>query len=117
VTLAATSSPADTLPHTSRMAGDRRAPAPVRTCVACRTERAKGDLARLVRGADGSVAFDASGRRPGRGAYLCRDGACWQLAVKRGAIERALSVRLTDDLRRLLEEGDIGGIDGGPHGA
>ncbi|HVH63015.1 MAG TPA: YlxR family protein, partial [Candidatus Dormibacteraeota bacterium] len=43
---------------------------PVRTCVACRQEAGKGQLVRFVRSPQGAVALDASGRAPGRGAYL-----------------------------------------------
>jgi uncharacterized protein len=74
--------------------------------VACRTERQKRDLVRVVRGPDGSVSFDASGRVAGRGAYLCADGSCWQAALKRRSIERALDTALPAELRRRLEQPD-----------
>lgn len=67
---------------------------PVRTCVACRIERPKRELVRLVRGADGSARVDPTGKLNGRGAYLCRDAECWTLAERRRALERALEVKL-----------------------
>ena len=70
---------------------------PTRTCVACRTERPKRDLVRLVRGDDGSVAVDTTGKLNGRGAYLCRDPACWTQAQRRKAVERALKVSLDEE--------------------
>ncbi len=78
---------------------------PVRTCVACRTERQKRDFVRIVRGPDGSVSLDRSGRAAGRGAYLCADGSCWSAALKKKSIERALSVALPAEVRATLEAG------------
>ena len=78
---------------------------PIRTCVACRTERQKREFVRVVRAPDGTVSLDASGRANGRGAYLCADGSCWTAALKKKAIERALGVALPADVRAQLEGG------------
>jgi uncharacterized protein len=88
---------------------------PLRTCIACRTERQKRDLVRIVRSPDGSVALDLTGRAHGRGAYLCADGSCWSTALKKGSIQRALSAPLPADLQARLQQADpltIGGING-----
>jgi predicted RNA-binding protein YlxR (DUF448 family) len=69
---------------------------PSRTCVACRTERPKRELVRLVRDASGGVVADLTGKLNGRGAYLCQDPACWTLAQRRKALERALKVSLDE---------------------
>lgn len=90
---------------------------PARTCVACRTERQKRDLIRIVRTPDGNVVMDLSGRLAGRGAYLCADGSCWSIALKKSALERALDVQLPADLRSRLESGDLALLPGGAHGA
>jgi predicted RNA-binding protein YlxR (DUF448 family) len=58
--------------------------------VTCRTARPQRDLLRIVRTPDGSVTLDASGRTPGRGAYVCRDAACIAGATGRGLLSRAL---------------------------
>ena len=92
-------------------------PAPMRTCVACRTERPKRELVRVVRRPDGSVALDASGRSAGRGAYLCADGACWSAALKKHSLERALEASLPPDLRAQLAAGDPLIIEGGIRGS
>jgi predicted RNA-binding protein YlxR (DUF448 family) len=63
---------------------------PIRTCVACRTERQKRDLVRIVRTTEGEVTLDATGRMNGRGAYLCPNPECLKLAVKRRALDRSL---------------------------
>ncbi len=63
---------------------------PVRTCVACRQEAGKGAMVRIVRRPDGGAAVDQSGQADGRGAYLHKDAACIEMALKRKALERAL---------------------------
>ncbi|MEA2645425.1 MAG: uncharacterized protein QOE92_508 [Chloroflexota bacterium] len=75
----------------------KRAHQPTRTCVACRRNRPKRELVRLVRTQGGAVEVDAGGKIDGRGAYLCPDPACWTLAERRRAVERALSVSLDAD--------------------
>ena len=82
---------------------------PTRTCVACRTERQKREFVRVVRAPDGTVSIDTTGRANGRGAYLCADGSCWSVALKKKAIERALSASLPADVRAHLEGGTVNG--------
>ncbi len=72
----------------------RRKHVPQRTCVACRETKAKRDLVRVVLLAEGGITVDETGKRNGRGAYLCRDQACWEQALKGGALNRALHVNL-----------------------
>ena len=66
---------------------------PQRTCVACRQTNAKRQLVRVVRGPDGSVTIDPSGKRSGRGAYLCASAECWQAGLTRGILPRALKIQ------------------------
>jgi predicted RNA-binding protein YlxR (DUF448 family) len=73
---------------------------PLRTCVACRKVRPKRELIRLVRISDGSVEFDTSGKRAGRGAYLCPE--CWDVGLKDSQLKRALRTTLTPDNREQL---------------
>ncbi|MFC1871740.1 RNase P modulator RnpM [Chloroflexota bacterium] len=75
---------------------------PQRTCVACREVNGKRELIRLVRTADGGVEIDATGRKAGRGAYLCRSWQCWENGLKSGRLEHALKVSLTGDRRQQL---------------
>ena len=76
---------------------------PTRTCVACRTERQKREFIRIVRAPDGTVSIDDTGRANGRGAYLCADGSCWSVALKKKAVERALGTAMPADVRPHLE--------------
>ena len=75
---------------------------PQRTCVACRKVDAKRELIRLVRIADGSVEIDTSGKKTGRGAYLCRAQDCWEAGLKSGRLEYTLRTTLSQDNRRKL---------------
>jgi predicted RNA-binding protein YlxR (DUF448 family) len=78
---------------------------PQRTCIACRKIDSKRGLTRLVRLPDGHVAIDPTGKRAGRGAYLCAERGCWEAALKRKAVERALKIETVDaDDRRMLAE-------------
>jgi len=68
---------------------------PERTCIACRTPRPKRQLVRIVRTSEGLVQIDESGKQNGRGAYLCRCQTCWEQALKRGALNRALRITVS----------------------
>jgi uncharacterized protein len=72
--------------------GSRPRHVPQRTCVACRQTSAKRYLVRVVRAPDGSVTIDPTGKRSGRGAYLCDSPECWQAALNRGVLPRALKI-------------------------
>ena len=88
----------------ARTVAPRRVPS--RTCVACRTVRPKRELMRVVRTPAGEIILDASGRAPGRGAYVCRTTECLDKAIAKGALSRALTTPLPADLRDAL----VGGI-------
>ena len=77
-------------------------PKPQRTCVTCRKVKSKHELVRLVRTADGSVKIDISGKKNGRGAYLCRLRECWETALKSGRLERSLSTVIDREHREML---------------
>ena len=70
---------------------------PQRTCVACRQTDNKRGLVRVVRTPAGEVAIDATGKLAGRGAYLCKRRSCWEQALKRKALDRALKMTLDAD--------------------
>jgi predicted RNA-binding protein YlxR (DUF448 family) len=68
---------------------------PQRTCIACRSTSAKREFVRLVRTAEGNVEVDPSGKKAGRGAYLCTRGSCWELALKKDRLAAALRTKLS----------------------
>ncbi len=52
-------------------------------------------MVRVVRSADGPVEVDPTGKKSGRGAYLCRVADCWKLALRKGALDRALKTEMS----------------------
>ena len=79
-------------PEAAPGAGAPQRRSPQRTCVGCRRVRDKRDLVRLVLAAEGPVSVDPTGKRNGRGAYICRESGrtCLDQARKRRALTRAL---------------------------
>jgi len=75
---------------------------PQRTCIACREVKAKRELIRLVRSASGSVEVDSSGKKAGRGVYLCPRLECWQMGLKGGQLEYALRTTISRENRQQL---------------
>lgn len=73
---------------------------PQRSCVGCRTVRAKRELIRVVRTPTGEIRLDDTQAQkvPGRGAYLCPDPQCLARAVRTKALERALKAPVPDDV-------------------
>jgi hypothetical protein len=75
---------------------------PQRTCVACRRIGEKRDLVRLVRTADNQLEIDETGKKSGRGAYLCRTGKCWEIGINGGKLEHSLHINLLPEYRELI---------------
>jgi len=82
----------------------RRKHQPQRTCVACRTVRPKRELVRVVRTPEGRVMVDDTGKRSGRGAYLCRQRLCWETALAQRRLNYALKTTLTPEAETQLRE-------------
>jgi predicted RNA-binding protein YlxR (DUF448 family) len=80
---------------------------PQRTCIACRAVRAKRDLVRIVRTNENRVEADLTGKKAGRGAYLCRQRECWEeILTARRRLADALNLESPiqpDDMSRLNE--------------
>lgn len=75
---------------------------PQRTCVGCRTSSAKREFVRVVRTPEGTVEVDPSGKRAGRGAYLCAERSCWDEALKKDRLAQALRTSISSDHRDAL---------------
>lgn len=83
------------MPKTAARPGPRARRLPQRTCVGCGTISAKRQFVRIVRSPDGHIRPDPTGKAPGRGAYLCPDRACWEQALAKKRLERALRTVLS----------------------
>jgi len=70
--------------------------------VACRKIKAKRELVRLVRTPEGNIEIDITGRKAGRGAYLCPAVECWETALKGNRLEHTLRSNLTQEEREQL---------------
>ena len=77
---------------------------PQRSCVGCRQVRDKRQLVRLVRLGEGDIEVDVSGKKSGRGAYLCPRPNCWQEGLKKDRLERALHTTISKEKRKHLLE-------------
>ncbi len=77
---------------------------PQRQCMGCRERKAKRELIRVVRGTDGVVSLDFSGKLNGRGAYICPQTACLQKARKAKSLERSLEVPIPEEVYDRLEK-------------
>ena len=75
---------------------------PVRTCVACGASRPKRELIRIVRTPEGHVELDLTGKKPGRGAYLCPRPECWDLKVALPRLQRSLRTPIDEQARAAL---------------
>lgn len=76
---------------------------PQRKCVACQEMMPKKELIRIVRSPQGEIHIDLTGKKPGRGAYLCGKVACFKLAKKSKAFERALKAPVDAEIYDRLE--------------
>ena len=67
---------------------------PLRKCIGCGEMKDKRELVRVVRSKEGEISVDLYGKKPGRGAYICRDVACLDKAQKAKRLERAFSTKI-----------------------
>ena len=72
---------------------------PQRMCVGCREKRDKKDLLRVVRTPEGQLVLDATGKKSGRGAYVCRDAQC----LKKARLEVSIPDEVYEALERQME--------------
>lgn len=75
---------------------------PQRTCIGCRRSTAKRELIRIVRTPEGRIEVDPTGKKSGRGAYLCGRVDCWHEALRRDKLSSALRGRLSQGDRERL---------------
>ncbi len=71
---------------------------PLRKCLGCGEMKDKRTLVRIVRSKEGVISVDLTGKMPGRGAYICRDISCLNMAVKAKRLERAFSTKIEPEI-------------------
>lgn len=74
----------------------------MRQCVGCRAQKPKRELVRVVRSPEGALSVDTRGKKPGRGAYVCRDPECLKKAIRSKALSRALDTPVPEGLFETL---------------
>ena len=76
---------------------------PLRQCLGCREMKPKRELTRVVRSPQGEVSLDSSGKKPGRGAYICPNAECLKRAVKTKALSRAFGLEIPQNITEQLQ--------------
>lgn len=76
---------------------------PLRKCLGCDEMLGKKGMIRVVREKDGTVSIDETGKRSGRGAYLCLDAQCLNKARKKRGLERSLKCAIPPEIYEELE--------------
>ena len=85
---------------------------PQRTCTVCRAQKNKNELLRIVKNKENIIKVDENGKEPGRGAYICYDIECLEKAKKSKKLEKALEIKIEDEIyyqiKNIIEK-KIGG--------
>jgi len=71
---------------------------PLRVCIGCQEKKPKKELVRIVRTPEGDVDLDLTGKKPGRGAYICPQQACLKNALKGRRLEKNLQLTVSKEL-------------------
>lgn len=77
---------------------------PMRQCTGCREMRSKRDMIRVIKTAENEICIDATGRKNGRGAYICPNMDCLKQAMKNRGLERSLKTAIPEMVYQQLEE-------------
>ena len=77
---------------------------PMRKCLGCNEMKPKKELIRAVKSPEGEISLDLTGKKSGRGAYICPDKSCFQKARKAKRLERALEAQITESVYDLMAE-------------
>jgi uncharacterized protein len=75
-----------------------------RTCIGCQLRKPKKELLRIIRTPEGRIEIDLTGKKSGRGAYLCYNMKCFEEAIKRNRLGKALKVEISPETIKSLEE-------------
>ena len=76
---------------------------PMRQCCGCNNMKPKGELVRVVKSPEGEISLDLSSRKNGRGAYICKNLDCFNMAIKKKAFFRAFGENISDQTKQSIE--------------
>ncbi|MCX7903662.1 MAG: YlxR family protein [Caloramator sp.] len=77
---------------------------PMRMCLGCQEMKPKKELIRVVRSPEGDISIDMTGKKAGRGAYICKDINCLEKAIKAKRFDKALEVKISEEIYEKLRE-------------
>ena len=77
---------------------------PLRQCIGCGEMKSKKEMIRVIKTAEGEILLDATGRKNGRGAYLCPSMECFKKAVKGRGLERSFKMAIPREVYETLEK-------------
>ena len=77
---------------------------PLRQCIGCGEVKSKKEMIRVIKTAEGEILLDATGRKNGRGAYLCPSMECFKKAVKGRGLERSFKMAIPREVYETLEK-------------
>ncbi len=77
---------------------------PLRMCVGCQQMREKKEMIRVLRTKDGEFCIDQTGRKNGRGAYLCKNTDCLEKAVKNHGLDRSFKTKIPQETVLMLQK-------------
>lgn len=77
---------------------------PMRTCIGCRTVKPKKELIRIVRTPESVIEIDKTGKKSGRGAYVCPNMTCLHKAIKGTRLDKALNTQISLEVKQKLEK-------------
>ncbi len=77
---------------------------PQRQCLGCNEHKPKKELLRVVRGPEGDISLDFTGKKSGRGAYICQDVRCLKKARKSRRIDRSLDCTVPEEVYDAMEK-------------
>ena len=78
---------------------------PLRTCIGCRSKKPKKEMIRIVHTPEGTLEMDVTGKKNGRGAYICKDSKCFETLKKSKGLDRSFKSQVSVDVYdRLIEE-------------
>lgn len=76
---------------------------PMRMCLGCGEMKPKRELIRVVKSKEGDISLDLTGKKSGRGAYICRSVECFEKARKARKFERSFSCMISEDIYNSME--------------